>query len=75
MMSCFINKDKNSFVCEDRNIRFDKIKSIYENIGVILQISAQNDFHQFLKIKVGLIFTKENLNSSFIYYRSLFLKK
>ena len=67
--------NKNYFICEDKNSGFEKIKPIdYENTGVILQNSEWSGLHQFLQIKEGLIFTAENINSSFMTYLSFFRK-
>ena len=68
-------KNKNYFISEDKNIGFERIKPIdYENTGVILQNSEWSGLHQFLQIKEGLIFTAENINSSFMSYLSFFRK-
>ena len=67
--------NKNYFICEDKNSGFERIKPIdYENTGVILQNSEWSGLHQFLQIKEGLIFTAENINSSFMSYLPFFRK-
>lgn len=68
-------KNKNYFISKDEIAEFDTIKPIdYVNTGVILKNSVWSGLHQFLQIKEGLIFTEENINSSFMSYLSFFKK-
>ena len=75
MKPCLIfKKDKNYFISKDKNTGFERKPIDYENTGVILQNSEWSVLHQFLQIKEGLIFTEENINSSFMSYLSFFRK-
>ena len=68
-------KDQNYYISKDKNTGFKRIIPIdYENTGVILQNSVWSGLHQFLQIKEGLIFTEENINSSFMSYLSFYRK-
>ena len=68
-------RDCNYFISKDENLGFDTIKPIdYVNTGVILKNSVWSGLHQFLQIKEGMIFTEENINSSFMSYLSFFKK-
>ena len=68
-------QNQNYFISEDENYKFKKIKPIdYENTGVTLKNSEWSGLNQFLQIKEGLVFTEENINSSFMSYLSFFKK-
>ena len=67
--------NQNYFISEDEKYKYKAIKPIdYENTGVILKDSVWSGLHQFLQIKEGLVFTEENINSSFMSYLSFFKK-
>lgn len=68
-------QNQNYFISEDEKYKFKKINPIdYENTGVTLKNSEWSGLNQFLQIKEGLVFTEENINSSFMSYLSFFKK-